>query len=180
MPYTDDKRIRDLQSQPTPLLNDVLAMDRAGALEATKITLQQIVNLVGSNTTKQKAYADIVGPDNAFGSNGDFFYRVPLDGSVIQMYQKELGVWNSVFTLPIVGGSPVIRSNSDVQEGTTTSNYINYSVPTGKTIVGIDIVQVISGDTFRKNLNPDYDGTKVYGFDKLTGSDTQTITIKIL
>lgn len=179
MPYTDDKRIRDLQTQVSPLLNDFIAMDRTGALEATKLTLQQLANLISLNVTKQLAYADIVAPDNALGVNGDLFFRVPADGSLIQMYQKIGASWASVFTLPINSVNSLIKNNDDID----TDGNMTYSVPSGKTIMGVDILQTIIIEEepvlVRKNLFPSYDSTKVYGFEKLTGGDTQVIILKI-
>ena len=87
-----DKRIRELQTQVLPLITDFLATDRDGAIEATRMTVQQLVNLVAANTVKQVAYAGEVNPDNAFGANGDFFYVIPADDSNLKLYQKVAGL----------------------------------------------------------------------------------------
>lgn len=130
-----DKRIRDLQAQILPLLSDFLATDRVGALEATRMTVQQLVNLVGANVTKQNAYAANGTPDNAFGANGDFFFRIPANGSEIQMYQKISGAWSSVFSLQI--SYKVDFTNADLDDTTYPGEIVlPFSLPETRTFSG--------------------------------------------
>jgi hypothetical protein len=44
-----NKRIRDLQKQLSPLMTDVIPVDRDGNIEAQGITIQQLVNMFNSN-----------------------------------------------------------------------------------------------------------------------------------
>ena len=168
-----DKRIRELQAQILPLLSDFLATDRAGALEATRMTVQQLVSLVSDNVTKQNAYAGNTSPDNAFGETGDFYFKIPLNGSSLQLYQKGVSFWSAIFNLPLPYS--VSFANPDDSSGN-----IAYVLPTGKTITGVDIAQVIGGTPIRSNSFPTYNDGVIYGgFTLLTLPDTQTITIKI-
>lgn len=71
--------------------------------------------------------------------------------------------------------SDVIKTNDDVD----IDGFINYELPTGKTIIGVRIDQVLSSVAKVINLWPSYEDGIIYGFTKLDSPDTQTITIKI-
>ena len=168
-----DKRIRELQAQILPLLSDFIATDRVGALEATRMTVQQLVDLVSTSVSKQDANAGTTTPDNAFGTNGDFYFQIPTDGSFLRMFKKEAGSWSTVFNIPLPYS--ISFSNPDDASGN-----IAYVLPTGKTITGVDIAQVIGGTPIRSNAFPTYNDGVIYGgFTLLDLPDTQTITIKI-
>lgn len=62
-----------------------------------------LADLLSPNVAKQLANAGNLPPDNAIGNSGDFYYRIPVDGSEIQLYQKTGNVWNSIFNLPLSG-----------------------------------------------------------------------------
>lgn len=111
----EDKRIRDLQAQVTPLLSDFMAMDRTGAVEATRITIQQIINLAAASTPSLTAYSGLTNPDNAFGANGDLFFTIPDDNTSLSLFQKVEDAWILVFELPMGqgGGTPTSGTLED-------------------------------------------------------------------
>jgi len=170
MAYVDDKRIRDLDTQPTPLLNDFLVMDRAGALEATKFTIQALANLINAQGVKQIAYANTTAPDNAFGAKGDLFYQIPANGSFIKMFQKGVSTWALVFNLPLpyeetyTQANLVFRSEDDYT--------LSVTIPSGRAITAVAIVY--------PDATPRYwlsggQSELITGF---TNNNTQTIKVK--
>ena len=161
-PYTADKRIRDLNSVADPLLNMVLPIDAGTFLEANKITLQQIVDIVSPSVSKQIAYAGNTAPDNALGNNGDFAFRVPSDGSALQMYQKVSGAWASVFNLPISSISTQTSDPSNLAPDGDTW-YLPVTIPTGKNLGG---VHTVTGGVsyFPSGLQLTEDGLNITGF----------------
>ena len=184
-----DKRIRELQTQVLPLLNDYLATDREGAIEATRMTIQQLVNLVNANTVKQIAYNGEVNPDNAFGANGDFFYVIPTDDSNLKLYQKVAGLWVLIFDLPLMI-SPSIDLTFDasylVEESWSTIDDPAYYLPFDPGLLDpisikykldseditnrIDISNIVQDAALTPNF-------RVGGF---TSDAAQTITIKLI
>lgn len=101
----DDKRIRDLQEQGSPLLSDYLAMDRPGLTSAMRISIQQVVNMAAASAPFIRAYAGSANPDNAFGANGDLFYTIPADGLSLKLYQKISNAWAVIFDLNLGGAT---------------------------------------------------------------------------
>lgn len=179
----DDKRIRDLIEQDSPLLSDFLAIDRPGWTSAMRITLQQIINMAATSAPFVKAYADVVNPDDALGNNGDLFYVVPADGSLLSMFQKIEGAWDVVFTLPLsTGNAPLTFNQSNLTEVYEGNYSLSFNLPEGKSIASIERLQdgVISRmvppsqavTTLANNPN-----TIIEGFDN---DSAQTITIKII
>lgn len=45
------------------------------------------------------AHSGVANPDDAFGSNGDLFYTIPVGGLSLKLFQKIEGVWILVFEL---------------------------------------------------------------------------------
>lgn len=169
MPYIDDKRIRDLDFQPTLLLNDFLAMDRAGALQATKFTIQSLANLINAQGTKQIAYANTTAPDNAFGSKGDLFYQIPANGSFIKMFQKGVSTWSLVFNLPLPYEETYNQSNLSFR---SVDDYtLSVTIPSGRVITGVAIVFADNSQEFLAGGQ----SALITGF---TNNSNQTIKVK--
>lgn len=146
MAYVDDKRIRDLNTQPTLLLNDFLAMDRTGALEATKFTIQSLANLINAQGVKQIAYANTTAPDNAFGLKGDLFYQIPENGSFIKMFQKGVSTWSLVFNLPLPYQEAYTQANLSLR---SPDDYtLSVTIPLGRAITGVAIVYADNSQEF--------------------------------
>lgn len=101
----EDKRIYDLTQENSPTLNMFLPIDISGNTSAHRISLQQIINLAAGSSPKQDANAGPTNPDNANGNIGDFYFKVPADGSSITMFKKisggTFGTWATVFNLPL-------------------------------------------------------------------------------
>ena len=169
MAYVDDKRIRDLNTQPTLLLNDFLAMDRVGALEATKFTIQALANLINAQGIKQIAYANTTAPDNAFGLKGDLFYQIPANGSFIKMFQKGVSTWGVVFNLPLPYEEGY--SNSNLAYRSPDDYTLAVSIPVGRVITGVSIVYA---DNSREWLAGGQ-GELIVGF---TNDNPQNIKVK--
>lgn len=175
MAYVDDKRIYELQQSFSNFLSSFFAADKDGNVAAVKFSGQQILDFIQASPVFPTALAGNSNPDNALGSNGDLYFRVPEDGSALQLFQKISDVWASVFNLPL---KQIVEASFTNVEVSLDGN-ITYTPPTGKTVVGAKISQVVSTVEIDKNLFPTYQDGIVYGFEKLTGGDTQTIILKI-
>jgi len=102
----DDKRIYDLMQELNPTTDWSLPIDLPGKIGASRITLLQLVNLLSGLGAKQDANAGTTNPDNTFGDVGDFYFKIPSDGSSLTMFKKVTSnSWSTVFNLPIGGGS---------------------------------------------------------------------------
>lgn len=97
----DDKRIFDLQPIGTgeSISDYQFVLDKTGNSEAKRITIPNFINRLFPNLPKQRALSGNSNPDNASGTNGDFYFKV-TDNS-LTMYEKVSGSWSQVFTFSI-------------------------------------------------------------------------------
>lgn len=113
MAYADDKRIFELTQAFSNFLSSSFAADKDGNIAAVRFTGQQILDFIQSNPVFQIASAGNTNPDNAFGDNGGLYFRVPDNGSAIQLFQKINDVWVSVFNLPLSYKSEFLSADLD-------------------------------------------------------------------
>lgn len=100
----DDKRIYDLQTIADNIADYFLALDKPGLTSAKKVSIPSLLSYLSNNAVKQLFLSGSVNPDNGLGSNGDFYAKVPNDGSSLEVYQKISGVWQSIFRVDVGGG----------------------------------------------------------------------------
>lgn len=124
----DDKRIWQLQPEAAPSLDMSLPIDRNGNIGAKRITLLELLNLLSSDGPKQDANAGTTNPDNTFGVVGDFYFKIPEDGSSLTMFKKVTSnSWSTVFNLPIGGGttSDVVYRSFTIPEADITEGVVS-------------------------------------------------------
>ena len=99
---SDDKRIRDLSLLDSLQLNDLLPMDRTGLPAALKYTPQMLLDLMSANMPIPGIYSGATNPDNAFGNNGDTYYKY-VEGSTFSVWTKSSDVWDQLFEINLGG-----------------------------------------------------------------------------
>lgn len=97
MAYEDDKRIRDLNTGSSMPLNWRLPLDFTGLAAAEYRTLQQLVDIVNDNLLLPNITAGSTNPDNAFGNNGDTYYKYST--SAFSVWFKVADIWGQLFEI---------------------------------------------------------------------------------
>lgn len=107
----EDKRIRDLQAQAVPLMSDVIPTDRSGAIEAKKVTIQQISNMVTALGASSYVNVDsLVLPDPS-GTNS---YSIVGAGTYSQTGEADLVVTGDLNIIFWNGTTWSLSSSIDV------------------------------------------------------------------
>lgn len=139
----DDKRIYDLLQELNPGLDWSLPIDLPGKIGASRITISQLLNLLSGSGSKQDANAGTTNPDNTLGNVGDFYYKIPADGSSLTLFKKvSSNSWATVFNLPISGGTSgqlyrvFLIPSSDITDGSV--NITGRTNEQGDTVIPSD------------------------------------------